>query len=164
MGSCCKHLSVKAFALQVRSWSGNQVPINLHQMNVILWQEKPGPQTQLLPCQSPVLRGGKSQLQAPSGPGPQMLPSCHRWGSQTPRIQSALRPPRHRGQVPQTASQADGCCHEVTEMGMQERFAAASRPRPGQWIAVVRTLEPSRTQPPACSWVPALALAQAWVG
>ena len=64
------------------------------------------------------LRGGKSQLQAPSGPGPQMPPSRHCWGRQMPRIQSALRPPRHRGQVPRlrprqtaaaTRSQRWGC-------------------------------------------------------
>ena len=56
MGSCCKGLSVRVFALQVRSWSGDHVPINLHQMNVILCPDKKGQvPRQLLPRRSPVL-------------------------------------------------------------------------------------------------------------
>ena len=37
---------------------------------------------------------------------------------------------------------------------MGERFAAASRPGPGQWAAVARALELCRTQPSACPRAP----------
>ena len=37
------------------------------------------------------LRGGKAQLAAPSGPGLQILSTCHLWGSQAPRTQLVLR-------------------------------------------------------------------------
>ena len=34
---------------------------------------------------------------------------------------------------------------------MEERFTAASKPGPGQWVALVRALESCRTQPPDSS-------------
>ena len=40
-----------------------------------------------LPKSRSWLRGGRSQLAAPSGPGPHTLPNCHSWGSQVPRTQ-----------------------------------------------------------------------------
>ena len=46
---------------------------------------------------------------------------------------------------------------------MGERFAAASRPGPGQWEALARALELCRTQPSACPWAPKLTCRpQAW--
>ena len=38
--SCCRLLGVRAFVLKVRSRSGNDVPVNLYQMNVILCANK----------------------------------------------------------------------------------------------------------------------------
>ena len=63
-----------------------------------------------------------------------------------------------RGQVPQKASQTDGCCHEVAEVGMGES------PLPqGQWVALMRALETSRTQSPTCNLGPQLThLPKAW--
>ena len=40
--SCCRLLGARAFVLKVRSWSGNDVPVNLYQMNVILCADKKG--------------------------------------------------------------------------------------------------------------------------
>ena len=40
--SCCRLLGVRPFVLQVRSWSGNEAPVNLYQMNVILCANKKG--------------------------------------------------------------------------------------------------------------------------
>ena len=106
------------------------------------------------------LRGSRSQLAAPSGPGPQPLTSCHCRGNQEPRAQQDLRlfrPPKYgvgERQVPQTVTQADCHCRYVTEAGMMERFTAASRPGPGQQVVLVSALEACRTQPPACSMGP----------
>ena len=41
--SYCKLLGVRFFVLEVRSWSGNDVPVNLYQTNVILRPNKKGP-------------------------------------------------------------------------------------------------------------------------
>ena len=40
--SCCKFLGVRSFVLKVRSWSGHNVPINLHQMlfSVLIRRDK----------------------------------------------------------------------------------------------------------------------------
>ena len=48
MVSCSKLLGVRSFVLEVRSWSGNHVPINLYQMNVILCLYKKGQGTKAL--------------------------------------------------------------------------------------------------------------------
>ena len=40
--SCCRLLGVRPFVLKVRLWSGNDVPVNLYQMNVILCANKKG--------------------------------------------------------------------------------------------------------------------------
>ena len=81
MVSCCKILSVKALVLEVRSWSGKDVPVNLCQTNVFLCSDKKGPgaKTQLSPSlrSKSWLREGRSQWAAPPGAGPQTLPSCH---------------------------------------------------------------------------------------
>ena len=51
MVSCGKLLGVRSFVLEVRSRSGNHVPVNLYQMNIILCSDKKGkgPQAQLSP-------------------------------------------------------------------------------------------------------------------
>lgn len=54
-----------------------------------------------------------------------------------------------RGQVSQKVSQAEGCCHEVAEVGV----ATASRPGSGQWVALMRALETSRKQSSTCNLV-----------
>ena len=55
--SCCKRPGVRSFVLEVGSWSGNDVPINLYQKNVILCHDKKGqgPRVQLSPSKVPVL-------------------------------------------------------------------------------------------------------------
>ena len=57
MVSCYRLLGVRSFVLEVRSWSGNDVPENLYQMNVILCPDEKGqsPEAQLLPSKFPVL-------------------------------------------------------------------------------------------------------------
>ena len=79
MVSCCKLLGIRSFVPEVRSWSGNNVPVNLYQTNVIQCPVKGKvPRHKLHPPRSwSWLRGGRSQLVAPSRPGPQTLPSCH---------------------------------------------------------------------------------------
>ena len=42
MVSCCRVLSVRSFVPEVRSWSANDNPINLYQINVILCLDKKG--------------------------------------------------------------------------------------------------------------------------
>ena len=46
--SCFKLLGARSFVLEVRWWSGNRVPINLYQMNVILCLYKKGQGTKAL--------------------------------------------------------------------------------------------------------------------
>ena len=57
MVNCCRLLGVRSFVLEVRSWSGNDVPVNLCQINVILYPDKKGqsPKAQLSPSKVPVL-------------------------------------------------------------------------------------------------------------
>ena len=57
MVSCWRLLSVRAFVLEVWSWSGNGVPVPLYQMNVILYPEQKGqsPNAQLSLFKVPVL-------------------------------------------------------------------------------------------------------------
>ena len=172
-------LYICAFVLEVRSWSGHSVPVNLHQtkcypigytpvQNVFgvknkyyppFWQERARSQgssfplwgldsakrwklprqasypawehlssTQARSSHSARLNyGGRSQLVAPPGPGPQTLSRWHHSASQAPRTQLGLwllSTPKWR-QVPWTVT--DG---ESLEGGIRERFAAASRTEP----------------------------------
>ena len=57
MVSCWRLLSVRAFVLEVWSWSGNGVTVPLYQMNVILYSEQNGqsPNAQLSLFKVPVL-------------------------------------------------------------------------------------------------------------
>ena len=81
--------------LEVRSWSGKDVPVNLCQTNVFLCSDKKqqDAKAQLSPSlrSRSWLRGGRSQWAAPSGAGSQILSSCHHCGSKAPKIQLALR-------------------------------------------------------------------------
>ena len=88
---------------------------------------------------------------APSGPDPAQPSSLRKPGSQDPA--GPLTP-----QATQTVARTHGDSHRplVEEVGMGERFAAASRPGPGQWAAVERALELCGTQPSACPWAPQL--------
>ena len=87
--SCCRLLGVRAFVLQVRSWSGSDVPVNLYQMNVILCPDKKeqGPKAQLAPSKVPVLAkrrqiSGHSSLRA-RFPHPAQLSSLREPGTQS---------------------------------------------------------------------------------
>ena len=68
----------------------------------LLWQERTRSQgTKFHPLRSRSwLSGGRSQLVAPAGPGPQTLPNCHQWGSLVPWTHLALRPPKWQGPAP----------------------------------------------------------------
>ena len=88
--SCCKLLGVRSFVLEVRSWSGNNVPVNLHQTNVILCSDKKGqgPKAQLSPSKVQVLAkrrqisvGGSLRARSPD---PAQLSSLREPGTQDP--------------------------------------------------------------------------------
>ena len=57
MVSCCRLLSVRFFVLEVQSWAGSDVPVNLYQMNGILCPDQKGqsPKAQLSYSEVPVL-------------------------------------------------------------------------------------------------------------
>ena len=84
----CRLLGVRPFVLKVRSWSGNDVPVNLYQKNVILCPDKKGqsPKAQLLPSKVPVLTK-RRQISVGSYfragfPHPPQLPSLREPGIQ----------------------------------------------------------------------------------
>ena len=52
--SCCRLLGVRSFVLKVRSWSGNDVPVYLYQMNVILCPDQKGQSPKAQPSPSKV--------------------------------------------------------------------------------------------------------------
>ena len=86
--SCCRILDIRSFVLEVRSWSGNDVPVNLCPKNVILCPEKKGqsPKAQLLPSKVPVL-AKRRQISVGSYfrarfPHPSQLPSLREPGIQ----------------------------------------------------------------------------------
>ena len=68
MVSCYKLLGLSSFVSEVRSWPGNNFPVNLYQTNVILYFDKKGqgPKAQVSPSEVPVRLRGRSQLVAPS--------------------------------------------------------------------------------------------------
>ena len=55
--SCCRLLSVRFFVLEVQSWAGSDVPVNLYQKDIILCSDRKGsgPKAQLSPSKVPVL-------------------------------------------------------------------------------------------------------------
>ena len=88
--SCYRCLGVTSFVLQVRSWSGNTVPIYFYQMNVIFYHSCPvkrgqSLRAQLSPWNVPSwISRNRSHLAAPSGQGSHILPSSHSWWNQGP--------------------------------------------------------------------------------
>ena len=136
--SCWKLLGVRSFVLEVGSWSGHDVPVNVHQTNVSLCSDKKGqgPKAHLLPSEvQALLRGG---VPARAGHPARVLPpvpslaeeadlSWRRPQGQVPRprpaviAEGARRPGPSQpsgssgrptgGQVPRTATQGDRHCH-----------------------------------------------------
>ena len=88
--NCYRLLGVTSFVLKVSSWSGNNVPIYLYQMNVIFCHSCPVKRGQSLKAQlSPWnvpswISRNRSHLAAPSGQGSHILPSYHSWWNQAP--------------------------------------------------------------------------------
>ena len=88
--SCYRILGVTSFALKVRSWTGNNVPLYLYQMNVVFYHSCPVKRGQSLKAElSPWnvpswISRNRSHLAAPSGQGSHILPSSHSWWSQAP--------------------------------------------------------------------------------
>ena len=129
MVSCCRLLGVRSFALEVRSWSGNHVPINLYQVNVTLCPDKKGqgPRAQLSPSKVSFLAKRRPELswqlhqgQVPT-PCPAVIPKGARHLIQLPL--GLLQLPKWGGdQVSQTVTQTDGHWLWITETGMGERF------------------------------------------
>ena len=68
MISCCRFLDIRSFVPEVRSWSGNDVPVNLYQTNVILCPDKKGQgsKVQLSPSKAPVLANRRQSSAASS--------------------------------------------------------------------------------------------------
>ena len=97
MLSSCKLLGVRSFVPEVGSRSGNDVPVNLHQTNVIVCSDKKGqgPKAQLLPCEVQVLAKRMqvsvgSSLRARS-PDPAQLSLLREPGAQGPTRPQALQ-------------------------------------------------------------------------
>ena len=88
--NCYRLLGVTSFMLKGRSWSGNNFPIYLYQMNVIFCHSCPVKRGQSLKAQlSPWsvpswISRNRSHLAAPSGQGFHILPSSHPYWSQAP--------------------------------------------------------------------------------
>ena len=95
MVSCCRLLGVRSFFLEVWSWSSDDVPVNLYQMNVILCpdQKVQSPTAQLSHSKVPVLvkRRQLLQGQVPT-PCPAVIPEGARHPTQLSL--SLLRPPK----------------------------------------------------------------------
>ena len=109
MVGSCKHLGVRPFVLEVRSWSGNEVPVNLHQTNDLLCPDKDGQGPKAQPSASKVQVSAKRRQSSVGswGPSPQTLFSYHRWGSRAPRTQLVLRLPRPATQQGQGPTDCD---------------------------------------------------------
>ena len=121
MVSCCKLLGIRSFVPEVRSWSGNNVPVNLYQTNVIQCPVKGKvPRHKLHPPRSwSWLRGGRSQLAAPSRPGPQTLPSCHVCHAPNPLCPQSPQVAQKEGRPGLTdCNQGRWLCYLVAETGM----------------------------------------------
>ena len=118
MVSCWRLLSVRAFVLEVRSWSGNDVPVNLYQTNVIPCSDKKGqgPKTKLSPSevQGPAKRkqiSAGGSLRARSPDTAQLSSQREQSTQDSPDPQALQAAQTGEGwQVPQTVTQADCCC------------------------------------------------------
>ena len=108
--SPCRLLRVRAFVLEVKSWSGNDVPINFYQTNIILCSDRkgPGPKAHLHPLSSG-LGWEEADLNQwlPQGQVPRPGPAGVTDGARHLRL---LRPPKWQGQVLETKSRAPGHC------------------------------------------------------
>ena len=64
MVSCCRFLGAKSFVLEVKPLSGNDVPVNLHQTNIILCSDKKGQVSkfQLSPSKAQALANRRGSL------------------------------------------------------------------------------------------------------
>ena len=127
--NCCKRLGVRAFGLEVRSWPGRCVAVNLHQTRVSLCSDKKGPV-------SGVDDEADLSWQLPQARSPDPI-QCHRWGSQDPadpQAPQASQAVRLRGQVLQTTSHEDSAAMRTQRWGWGE-IHSASRPRPSRWAA-----------------------------
>ena len=150
MVSCPKLPGVRSFVLDVGSWSGNRVPINLYQRNVILCHDKKGqgPKVQLSPSKVPVLAKRRQssvdssfRARSPDSvisdgarcPGPSWHSGCLHGGDRSCRLHP--KRPLLLGRRDQDGGEAH-CCLKA--------WAKASG-----W-----PLKPCRTQPRVCSLGP----------
>ena len=119
---CGRPLGVRSFVLEVRSWSGNKVPVNLHHTNVLLCSDKKGHGLRTHTSLSEVAVLAEEQgsaggsLRARSSPDPAQLSSLREPGSRDP---TDTRTPQGAetgggGQFLQTASM-----QTTTTVGMQ---------------------------------------------
>ena len=108
-------LVVRSFALEVRSWSGNDVPENLYQTSVVLCPDKKGQGSKvwLAPSKAPVLdnRGHSSAASSLRArpPDSAQLSSLRESGAQPNWPSGSSGHPKGRDQAPQSVAQAD--CH-----------------------------------------------------
>ena len=129
---CCRLLGVRSFVFEVWSRSGNDVPINLYQMNVILCPDQKGQscKAQLSPSKVPVL-AKRRQISAGSSLGPGSHPAVIPEGSRHP-TQLALSLAR----LPKWGDQVSDCDPDRWSLlvgsrdSMGERVTTASRPGP----------------------------------
>ena len=115
MVNCCKLPGVRSFVPEVRSRSGNNVPVNLCQINFILYPDKKGqsPKAQLSPSKVPVL-AKRRQISVGNSfrarfPYPAQLSSLRKPGIQPNRPSVSSGCPKwktrsHRPQLTQTAT------------------------------------------------------------
>ena len=117
MVSCCKLLDIRSFVLEVRSGSGNDIPVSLYQMNVILCPDKlrQGSKVQLSHSRVPVLAkrmqnsaGGSLRARTPDSA---QLSSLREPGAQPNCPSHSSGHPKQGDQVPQTVTQADRHCY-----------------------------------------------------
>ena len=104
MVSCCRVLSVRSFVPEVRSWSANDNPVNLYQMNGILCLDKKGKshKTKFSPSKVPI-QAKRWQISVDSSfwvrfPHPAQLSS-----------------PKESGTPPNCPSVSSGCPNEETK-------------------------------------------------
>ena len=88
--------------------------------------------------------GGSLRVRSPD---PDQTASMKEWDARDTALSQAPKAAQRQGPIPQTAFYSDSGFHEVTKVGMGH---ATSGPGPGQWAALMRALEPCRTQPSAC--------------
>ena len=169
--SCYRLLGFISFVLKVRSWSCNNVPVYLYQMNVIFCHSCPvkwgqSLKAQLSPWNVPSwITRNRSHLAAPSGQGSHILPSSHPWSSQAPNqigpvssgcpSEETILREWGPGRWPLLVGCRDADWGEVhTLQGLGQCY----------WRALMRALEHYRMSSPVYSLgPPAHPLAQGWL-